>query len=172
MNQAVKSPRPCYAASFLSAAGRPVPPLSFSLGVDRCHSHWGGSRHRRMAARIPKQVTAEKESRSPTRVFQPWLPFSQSCGHPPQPIKIATKASARSTDKLRNKRLVRIRNRSTRNPIATMPATRRKSKPAAVSDILDPINPRTLSGQPVPSATLSLPAMIASRKIYFYRCQR
>jgi hypothetical protein len=40
-------PRP--AATFFSAAGRPVLPLSFNLGLDRGHAHDGGVRNRQIA---------------------------------------------------------------------------------------------------------------------------
>ncbi|MDA1045071.1 MAG: hypothetical protein O3C57_07605, partial [Verrucomicrobia bacterium] len=43
-------------AVFFSAAGRPVLPLSFSLGMDRSHAHDGGARRRRMAARMARTI--------------------------------------------------------------------------------------------------------------------
>jgi hypothetical protein len=47
-------PRP--AATFFSAAGRPVLPLSFSLVLDRGHAHNGGARRRWIAVRIARTI--------------------------------------------------------------------------------------------------------------------
>lgn len=44
------------AALFRIVAGRPVLPLSFSLGVDRRRAHSGGARNRRMAARMARTI--------------------------------------------------------------------------------------------------------------------
>lgn len=44
------------AATFFSASGRLVLPLSFSFGLDRGHAHSGGARNRRMAARMARTI--------------------------------------------------------------------------------------------------------------------
>ena len=41
---------------FFSSVDRPVLPLSFSLGVDRDHTHEGGARNRRMAVRTARTI--------------------------------------------------------------------------------------------------------------------
>lgn len=46
----MKPPRSVPAAVFFGAAGRPVLPLPFCLGVDRGHVHDGGTRNPRMVA--------------------------------------------------------------------------------------------------------------------------
>jgi hypothetical protein len=55
-DRAAKPHHPRPAATFFSAAGRPVLPLSFSLGLDRGHAHIGGVRNRRIAARIARTM--------------------------------------------------------------------------------------------------------------------
>ena len=43
-------------AMFFSSAGRPVLPLSFSLGMDRRQAHDGGARNRQMAVRTARTM--------------------------------------------------------------------------------------------------------------------
>ena len=55
-DHAVNPQHPGPAASFFSAVGRPVEPLSLSFSPDRGHAHSGGARNRRMAARMARTI--------------------------------------------------------------------------------------------------------------------
>jgi hypothetical protein len=44
------------AGVFFSGLDRPVEPISFGLGQDRCQAHIGGARSRRMAERIARTI--------------------------------------------------------------------------------------------------------------------
>ena len=55
-NGHVNPQHPGPAATFFSASGRLVLPLSFSFGLNRGHAHSGGARNRRMAARMARTI--------------------------------------------------------------------------------------------------------------------
>ena len=55
-DQAANPLHPGLAATFFSAADRPVLPLSFSLVQERGHAHAGGARSRRIATRMARAI--------------------------------------------------------------------------------------------------------------------
>ena len=55
-NGPVNPQHPGPAATFFSAADKPVLPLSFSFGLDRGHAHSGGAPKRRMAASMARTI--------------------------------------------------------------------------------------------------------------------